>query len=63
MTAAKVRPVLPLPGKDKGSTANNYVSSCSRCRLGIFKTQPHRWGTGRELGLVHDYDCIEGEST
>ena len=57
---AKVRPVLSNLGRVKGSTANNYISSCSRCHRGIFRDQPYEWGTGQYLGLVHT-ECAEGE--
>lgn len=55
----KVRPVLSLPGKRKGTAdPANRLSTCKNCRLGIFKDQPYRWQSGRLTGLVHDYDCV-----
>jgi len=55
-----VRPVLSNLGRVKGSTANNYISSCSRCHRGIFQGQPYVWQRGPATGLVHT-ECAEGE--
>jgi hypothetical protein len=60
--STRVRPVASLPGKRSNtSDPNNRLSTCSNCRLGIFKGQPYRWQGGQRMGLVHDYDC-EGDT-
>jgi hypothetical protein len=64
VTAARVRPVSSLPGKSKNRSANEYLTQCKVCDLGVFKTQLHEWQNGRpgvSPGLVHS-ECIEGEN-
>ncbi|WP_143194338.1 hypothetical protein [Micromonospora sp. CB01531] len=58
----RVRPSMGLHnlGRGKAELASLYVSDCKICELGIYKGQPHRFSTGKVLGLVHD-DCIEPE--
>lgn len=58
----RVRPTMGLHnlGRGQAELATHYLSTCKVCRSGIYKGQPHRFSTGKVLGLVHD-DCIEPE--